>query len=154
MNLPVLGLMLKDVPLNILLRAQRVVTLVNDSLPEGIEGINVNMNGFALNKWYKNLPYPVQDAVSKVIIYTDYDKDFIITQIENASYNSYKNGEIKEDKFKMFAGMISTLFLMISIAMSVMYNISAEQMGVGIPSPWMFSIIDFVSKVIMSIAGL
>lgn len=154
MNLPVLGLMLKGIPLNILLRAQRVVTLVNEAVPEDIEGINVNMTGFALNKWFKNLPYPVQDAVSKVIIYTDYDKDFIITQIENASYSSYKNGEIKEDKFKMFAGMISTLFLLISIAMSVMYNISAEQMGVGIPSPWVFSVIDFVSKVIISVAGL
>lgn len=154
MNLPVLGLMLKDIPLKILLRAQRVVNLVNEVLPEDVEGINANMTGHALNKWYKNLPYPVQDAVSKVIVYTDYDREFIINQIDNASYTAYMNDEIKEDKFKMFAGMISTLFLLISIAMSVMYSISAEQLGVGIPSPWVFSLIDFISKIVMSIAGL
>lgn len=154
MNLPVLGLMLRDIPLNILLRAQKVVNLVNNILPEDIEGINVNMSGDDLIKWYKNLPYPVQDTVNKVIIYTDYDIDFIINQIDNASRTVHTNDEIYEDKFKMFAGMISALFLLISIAMSVMYSISAEQMGVGIPSPWMFGVIHFISKILISIVEL
>lgn len=147
MNLPTVALMLDDLPLKTLFRAQRVVNFVNTNIANEKYHINSSMTGKDLTAWYSGLPYDIQDVVSQTTVLTDEDREYVISQISNKKQERGRKLDGDERVNRMAISFVSVIYLIITLMIAYMYHVDAKKNGLEVPSEILSLVFSLMSEI-------
>lgn len=152
MNLPMLAALLEEVPLEKIASASRIKELVNNETSQLDFYIDIKMTGLELTRWFKDLPFTLQDKLFDLDLIPNSERTSLLFQIE--MYKELYEGqvEIKRRIYKLTISFVATVTCFIHLVVAGMYYLEAVKNGLHVDSHVVI-LIDFLFKFISLILG-